>query len=181
MIEPMAPPVWNDHGGAMFNGDHHVLYWAEASSEFAFVVPSNRPETAFGMTSMSYGGHDNHSLKAGRASPYGHDRSTTAASTTTATGPSGGGSAAAAPPEVAKRRIQRQTSSALQAEAKMVIVWLERMEDSVDIPLDNLLAHTRTGNEAGGFVPSQKDTFVIYIQPMKSGLMMIRMQGQIAR
>ena len=166
MIEPMAPPVWNDHGGAMFNGDHHVLYWAEASSEFAFVVPSNRPETAFGMTSMSYGGHDNQSLKA---------------STTTATGPSGGGSAAAAPPEVAKRRIQRQTSTALQAEAKMVIVWLERMEDSVDIPLDNLLAHTRTGNEAGGFAPSQKDTFVIYIQPMKSGLMMIRMQGQIAR
>ena len=63
----------------------------------------------------------------------------------------------------------------------MVIVWLERMEDSADIPLDHLLAETMTGAEVGGFAPSQKDAFVVFIQPMKSGLMMIRMRGQTAK
>ena len=31
--EPAAPPQWNDHGGAIFNGENHVLYWADASAQ----------------------------------------------------------------------------------------------------------------------------------------------------
>lgn len=38
--EPMVPPTLVNHGGAIFNGDHHVLYWADSESEIAFVVPS---------------------------------------------------------------------------------------------------------------------------------------------
>ena len=156
MIEPMAPQVWNDHGGAIFNGDHHVLYWADASSEIAFVVPSNRPRPA--------------------TAKFGDDSSLDGAC------PTGAGGGSAAPPESAKRRFQRQPSTAQQVEVKMVIFWLERMEDSADIPLDNILAETMTGTEVGGgFAPSQKDTFAVFIQPMKSGLMMIRMQGQTAK
>ena len=29
-----------NHGGAIFNGDHYALYWADASSEIVFLVPS---------------------------------------------------------------------------------------------------------------------------------------------
>ena len=148
----------------MFNGDHHVLYWADASSEVAFIVPSNRPG--------KFGDDSSSDVKSpsppSRASSLGLDRSM-------------GGSAATVPPESAKRRFQRQTSTALQFEVKMVIVWLERMEDSADIPLDNLLAETVTGSEGGGFVPSQKDAFTIFIQPLKSGLIMIRMQGHATK
>lgn len=36
----MTPPAWLEHGGGAFDGDHHVLYWADALSEMAFVVPS---------------------------------------------------------------------------------------------------------------------------------------------
>lgn len=30
----------SNHGGALYNGDTHVLYWADVSSEIAFVVPT---------------------------------------------------------------------------------------------------------------------------------------------
>ena len=38
--EPMVPPTLVNHGGAIFNGDHHVLYWADSESEIAFIVPT---------------------------------------------------------------------------------------------------------------------------------------------
>ena len=36
----MVPPTLVNHGGAIFNGDHHVLYWADSESEIAFIVPT---------------------------------------------------------------------------------------------------------------------------------------------
>lgn len=30
----------DEHGGALYNGSSHVLYWADVSSEVAFVVPT---------------------------------------------------------------------------------------------------------------------------------------------
>lgn len=30
----------SSHGGSLFNGDTHVIYWADVSSEIAFVVPT---------------------------------------------------------------------------------------------------------------------------------------------
>jgi hypothetical protein len=30
----------SNHGGSLYNGDSQVLYWADASSEIAFVVPT---------------------------------------------------------------------------------------------------------------------------------------------
>lgn len=30
----------DEHGGALYNGGSHVLYWADVSSEVAFVVPT---------------------------------------------------------------------------------------------------------------------------------------------
>lgn len=29
-----------EHGGSLYNGNTHVLYWADVSSEVAFVVPT---------------------------------------------------------------------------------------------------------------------------------------------
>jgi len=30
------------HGGSLYNGDERILYWADVSSEIAFVVPTGR-------------------------------------------------------------------------------------------------------------------------------------------
>lgn len=32
--------VSTDHGGSLYNGDTQALYWADVSSEIAFVVPT---------------------------------------------------------------------------------------------------------------------------------------------
>jgi len=32
------------HGGSLYNGETHVIYWADVSSEIAFVVPTNYKE-----------------------------------------------------------------------------------------------------------------------------------------
>jgi len=37
-LEEEAAP--SNHGGSLYNGDSQVLYWADASSEIAFVVPT---------------------------------------------------------------------------------------------------------------------------------------------
>lgn len=29
------------HGGSLYNGESHIIYWADVSSEIAFVVPTN--------------------------------------------------------------------------------------------------------------------------------------------
>lgn len=34
------PETQANHGGSLFNGDSHVLYWADVSAEIAFVVPT---------------------------------------------------------------------------------------------------------------------------------------------
>lgn len=33
-------PTQSEHGGSLYNGSTHVLYWADVSSEIAFVVPT---------------------------------------------------------------------------------------------------------------------------------------------
>lgn len=39
--QPNIPqPSHSNLGGALYNGDTHVLYWADVSSEIAFVVPT---------------------------------------------------------------------------------------------------------------------------------------------
>ena len=193
MTAPMEATQRNDHGGAMFNGDNHVLYWADALSELAFVVPSHSRSRS----PLRRGDDDAIPKKSSSSSAHGSCENTTATSLTLDLGSSqplqGQGrsmaaaaaystsSAAQPQQEATKRRFHRQATTAPQAEVKMVVVWLERMEDSVHIPLEELLLETMIGTEPGGFAPSQKDAFVIFIQPMKSGLMLIRMQGQTAK
>lgn len=36
--------VNTSHGGSLYNGETHVIYWADVSSEIAFVVPTNVKE-----------------------------------------------------------------------------------------------------------------------------------------
>ena len=38
----MIAPTLVNHGGATFNGDHHILYWADSESEIAFIVPTKK-------------------------------------------------------------------------------------------------------------------------------------------
>ncbi len=77
----------------------------------------------------------------------------------------------------AKRRFARQTSAAPSQDAKVLVVWLERMEDRADLPLEDLLSETLTGAETHAAAPSPKEAFLILVQPLSSGLLKVKMQG----
>ena len=59
-----------------------------------------------------------------------------------------------------------------------MVIWLERMEDHADIPIEDLLSESPTGLEPPTYLPTTKDSFVIFVQPLKSGLLRVKMQGQ---
>ena len=80
-----------------------------------------------------------------------------------------------------RKRMNRQTSSAASQDLKIVLVWLERMEDNADLPLDELVGECLTGLESGGPNPTSKDALVIFVQPLKNGLLRIKMQGQTVK
>ena len=62
-----------------------------------------------------------------------------------------------------------------------MVIWLDRMEDHVDIPIGDLLAESHTGLEPPNYMPSAKEAFVIFVQPMKSGLLQVKMQGHTVK
>ena len=65
-------------------------------------------------------------------------------------------------------------------ESKILVVWLERLEDRTHLPLDDLISETSTGLEGssgGHVVTAAKDAFVIFVQPLDNGLLTVRMQG----
>lgn len=43
-IHPKDQNINTSHGGSLFNGETHVIYWADVSSEIAFVVPTHFKE-----------------------------------------------------------------------------------------------------------------------------------------
>ena len=49
--------VSNNHGGSLYNGEKYVLYWADASSEIAFVVPSHLSGESSSVSSESLQTH----------------------------------------------------------------------------------------------------------------------------
>lgn len=193
----------SDHGGSLYNGEHQVLYWSDVLSEIAFVVPSSktksrindelkdddddslgevtlrikvppRPDTSpkesdRRMTSLDEGSDSSHSsdiskpraLSLNLESPDIHLQS----------GRSSG------------RKFGRQQSTSIGCEAKVIVVWLESLDDYLSFPLSDLLPHTTTGLESNAFTPRcpEKDSYVIFIHALQSGLFHIKMQGPIGR
>lgn len=62
------PETDAEHGGALYNGNTHVLYWADVSSEVAFVVPTSSIKAVYEPSSDSYSESTNgkFSLKIGK-------------------------------------------------------------------------------------------------------------------
>ncbi len=100
--EPMTPPDSGDHGGSVFDGDHHALYWADALAEVAFLVPSGKRhvhQTARPMSSASSCADEQQHVQQLEGSP--HSRSSNPPSLNLEQADA-----------AAKRRFNRQTSQA---------------------------------------------------------------------
>ncbi|XP_062853545.1 ral GTPase-activating protein subunit beta isoform X2 [Trichomycterus rosablanca] len=170
-------------GGGIFNGEKMVLYYADALTEIAFVVPSLSDSSAessensfptadsdsqmelmpslLKQPNLTLDLFPNHSDNMGPA-----QRSPTAKSKKLPTGRS-------IPP--------------LGPETKVLVVWVERFDDIENFPLSELLAETSTGVEsainssASRPTTSEKDVPVIFIHPLKTGLFRIKLHGAMGK
>ncbi|XP_065128558.1 ral GTPase-activating protein subunit beta isoform X5 [Paramisgurnus dabryanus] len=185
--EPAETPddcvTLNDTGGSVFNGEKHVLYYADGLTEIAFVVPSlsdssaESSESSFPTAdsdsqmellpsllkqhSLTLELYPNHSDNMGPT-----QRSPTAKSRKLPVG---------------------RTIPPLGPDTKVLVVWVERYDDIENFPVSELLAETSTGVEttanstASRSSSSEKDVPIIFIHPLKTGLFRVKLHGAVGK
>ncbi|XP_022103685.1 ral GTPase-activating protein subunit beta-like [Acanthaster planci] len=181
------------HGGSLYNGETHVLYYADVMSEIAFVVPSERHHNS-GRRHSAGDGID----EPPKTAPLLTHKSTKSLPLSTRSLtldlPSDSGAPSTTPPQVSPmgslergRKSLHKKGLALGPEIKVLIVWLESFDDREAFPLTDLLEEMNTGLETlcqGGNSASQVKSLaeptvvLMFIHPLKSGLFRIHMHGR---
>ncbi|EZA51427.1 Ral GTPase-activating protein subunit beta [Ooceraea biroi] len=184
----------SNHGGALYNGDTHVLYWADVSSEIAFVVPTQSYLMA-SSDSLDETNYNSDISNSGQAwfersiSESTDNRSCASQNTSRAmsldlekqpsslsgAGPTNSSSA----DPIRPRRTTKQALPS-QTNTKIMVVWLESLEDHIQFPIADLLPSTYTGLEQARMLQAT-DVHVIFLQALANGLMRIRLQGPVSR
>ncbi|XP_065158063.1 ral GTPase-activating protein subunit beta isoform X3 [Atheta coriaria] len=148
----------------VYDGQSQVLYWADACSEIAFVMPSMlKPfvdaETQYQSASLSSWYERSLSEQSGR------EKRTLSLDLDKQSVP--------------VRRLTQRSSVHPPTNTKIMIVWLESYEDHLKVPIDDLLNSMHTGLETAPTRPS--DVLVIYLHLMTSGLFRVHLQGPCGR
>ncbi|KAL6447256.1 hypothetical protein ACFW04_001486 [Cataglyphis niger] len=190
-------PAHSNHGGAFYNGDTHVLYWADVSSEIAFVVPTQSYLVA-SSDSLEETSYNSDISSSGQAW---FERSISESTDTRSCGTSQNTSTSRAmsldlekqpsslsgivptnsssTDPIRPRRTLKQALP-LQTNTKIMVVWLESLEDHTQFPIGDLLPSTYTGLEQSRMLQTS-DVQVIFLQALANGLMRVRLQGPISR
>lgn len=172
-------------GDMNYNGEKRVIYWADVSSEIAFVVPNrwNRESDSADGSCLS-SSHGNEVFfersvseqpkvdkminnKNGRAMSL-DDRNQ---------------SLKVDPIPPARRRTGAKLPC-WNPSAKILLVWLESFEDHLTFPTDDLLNYTRIGDE--NYSSSQQQTrsnecHIIFLHALNSGLLRVKLQAPPGR
>uniref|UniRef100_A0A8C6L2A7 Ral GTPase-activating protein subunit beta n=1 Tax=Nothobranchius furzeri TaxID=105023 RepID=A0A8C6L2A7_NOTFU len=165
-----------DTGGSAFNGERKVLYYADALTEIAFVVPSltESSEESSVHSDSTMEADTNTDLVTSIPKQHGltldlftnHSENLESLS----------------PLVKAKRSSTGKSYPQLGPETKVFVVWVERFDDIENFPLSDLLAETSTGLEASlSNRLLEKDVPLIFIHPLKTGLFRIRLHGAVGK
>ncbi|XP_013870835.1 ral GTPase-activating protein subunit beta isoform X2 [Austrofundulus limnaeus] len=174
-----------DTGGSVFNGERKVLYYADALSEIAFVVPSltESSEQSSVHSDSTVEADTNTDLMPGILRQHNltlelfpnHSENLESAKKLS-------------PFVRTKRSSTGKPYPQLGPETKVFVVWVERFDDIENFPLSDLLAETSTGLEASlsnstscRSVLLEKDVPLIFIHPLKTGLFRIRVHGAVGK
>ncbi|XP_032898019.1 ral GTPase-activating protein subunit beta isoform X7 [Amblyraja radiata] len=171
----------DDTGGGIFSGEKNALYYADALTEIAFVVPSF-VESSTDSLESGLGTQETETqmdllpslLKQAPLTlelfPNHSDNL--------------GNSQRPSPTQKSKRLPLGRTVPPLGPETKVVVVWVERFDDIENFPLTDLLPETSTGVETTTnsstslrTTASDKDVPVVFIHPLRTGLFRIKVQG----
>lgn len=183
-----------------FNGEKRILYWADVSGEIAFVLPTkwNKTDDAADGSCLSLASSSSNDSE--KTHPNLGDRSLSVqqGNTTKVTigqkprtlsleldkpkthGSPGSSNDPIAPARRRTCAIKPALSS--QSGVKIFMVWLESFEDYLNLPIDDLLTYARTGEEyQSGQIPRASDCHIIFLQPLNSGLLRVKLQGPSGR
>ncbi|XP_071374651.1 ral GTPase-activating protein subunit beta-like isoform X1 [Centroberyx affinis] len=155
---PEASVALGDSGGGVFNGERFVLYFADALTEIAFVVPSLSSSNAEWSESFEEAEPPNE-LPPNQLSQSNLNRDP------------------APPPRSPPGESRKSAGSSVSffgPETKLLIVWVERFDDIENFPVSELLSETSTGVETSRCV---SDVQLIFIHPLRTGLFRIRFHG----
>uniref|UniRef100_A0A4W5RSD3 Ral GTPase-activating protein subunit beta n=1 Tax=Hucho hucho TaxID=62062 RepID=A0A4W5RSD3_9TELE len=173
-----------DTGGGVFNGEKRVLYYADALTEIAFVVPSLIDSSAESSES-SFPTVDSDSQMELLPSLLKQSNLTLELF------PNHSDNVAPAqrsPTVKSKKMPPGRTIPPMGPETKVLVVWVERYDDIENFPLADLLVETSTGvettaNSSTSTRPttSGQDVQVIFIHPLRTGLFRIRLHGALGK
>ncbi|KAG5282713.1 hypothetical protein AALO_G00059040 [Alosa alosa] len=169
-----------DSGEVGFNGEKQVLYYSDAITEIAFILPTFKEHSAESSeVSDSTGEAEPQTeLPADVIKPR----------LTLDLHPSNSENLFQRSPGM---RVRRTPSSRpvhpLGPETKVLLAWVESYDDIENFPMAELLAETSTGLETSGNSSSscrsvfyEKDVPVVFIHPLKTGLFRIRLHRSAA-
>ncbi|XP_043946127.1 ral GTPase-activating protein subunit beta isoform X2 [Protopterus annectens] len=172
--------VPEDTGGAVFNGEKKVLYYSDALTEIAFVVPSSTESSDSFESSCSAMETDS---QMDLMPPLLKQPSLTLELFPNHTD-SLNSSQRLSPTSKMKKTPSGRAVPPLGPETKVLVVWVERYDDIENFPLADLLSETITGVEttsnSSGSVrssTSEKEVAVIFIHPLKTGLFRVKLHG----
>ncbi|CAG9836978.1 unnamed protein product [Diabrotica balteata] len=146
----------------LYDGSSHVLYWADACSEIAFVIPSQckPPEVTTEQSSFNSNNVSSWSDK-----PWSDKRAL---------------SLDLDKQPVPPKRMSHKSILHPHTNTKIMVVWLESFEDHLTLPISDLLNSMNTGLEKG---TNQKtsDVLVIFLHILSTGLLRVHLQGPTGR
>ncbi|KAH8420260.1 hypothetical protein KR009_008363 [Drosophila setifemur] len=171
-----------------YNGSQRVLYWADVSSEIAFVVPTTWNLRHNSSTESGDGGSISNADQLGSSNVWARGEADGLAKAKSRnfsleldTNRREVVAKEPVPPTRRKGNVTKPTLLA-QAPAKIFLVWLESYEDYLNFPLEDLLAYTRTGEELHTLqLPRAADCHVIFVHSLLSGLLRVKLQGPPGR
>ncbi|XP_056898134.1 ral GTPase-activating protein subunit beta isoform X3 [Takifugu flavidus] len=177
--------TFEDTGGSVFNGEKKVLYYADALTEIAFVIPSltENSEESSSHSDSTVEADANTDLMPASLKQHNltlelfpnHSENLESAKKLS-------------PLAKTKRSSSGKSFPPLGPDTKVFVVWVERFDDIENFPLSDLLAETSTGLEASlsnstscrsGLL--EKDVPLIFIHPLKTGLFRIRLHGAVGK
>ncbi|ELT94828.1 hypothetical protein CAPTEDRAFT_133737 [Capitella teleta] len=167
-------------GGSLYDGRKQVLYWADVSSEVAFVVPS--PDFPLPISRRSSVGAMSAPPTKPNTLPLDLEKGALEKSASPHTP-----SDTSLTHMKSIRRFGRSGSISSNVETKILVAWLESYEDHAHFPTSDLLQHTSTGLEATASSTSsltrqqEPAVYTIFIHPLQNGLFRIKMEGNVGK
>lgn len=168
----------------IYNGEKRIIYWADVSSEIAFVVPTR-------WNRCDVDASDGSCLSATQSTDVWYERSISeqqkvekAALNKNSRALSLDNEKSQGEPVAPARRRTGANKPAINwaPSAKILLVWLESFEDHLTLPTDDLMNYTRI-EEANQLNNAQRsnECHIIFLHALSSGLLRVKLQAPQGR